>query len=77
MPNYTLVYYEMTRVARDVEAPSVEEAIAMGEAMREEHNWEDCEEEALGTNGVEEVIDENGNAVYSSGTIWGKVEEQK
>lgn len=65
---YTLVYYELNRIERKIEAPSLEEAIAQAGKLE---GWDDCEEEAMGTNGVEFAYDEAGNRVYDAGTVAG------
>jgi hypothetical protein len=73
MAQYEVVYFEVNRIRRLVEADSAEEAIAKSEKLREEIGWEDCEEETEGTNGVERVY-LNGEEVYSSGTVAGMVD---
>lgn len=66
MPVYTLVYYETNRLERDVEAPSLEEAIAADIEKRDADGWENTRETSLGTNGVEEAWVE-GKQVYNAG----------
>ena len=77
---YTVVYYELTRIERQVEADSVEHAVAAAEKIRWDYEnsecppdsvWEGCDETTYGTNGVEEVLDSEGNLVYNAGTIAG------
>lgn len=65
---YTLVYYELNRIERKVEAPTLEEAIA---AAGKIEGWDDCTEEAQGTDGVEFAYDAAGNRVYDAGTVAG------
>lgn len=65
MPRFTLVYYEVTRLEKTIEAGSLEEAILTGNQRRHETAWwDDAEEESLGTNGVERVLDDHGHEVY-------------
>lgn len=71
---FEVVYFEMTRLTRKVEADTLEEAIAKSEALRTEGEWDDCQEDTLGTNGVERV-ELNGETVYDAGTKWGLVDE--
>jgi hypothetical protein len=65
MPLFTLVYYEVTRLEKTVEAESLEQAILIGNQRRHDTGWwEDAQEETLGTNGVEHVFDDHGHEVY-------------
>lgn len=59
MPRFTLIGYETTRLEMCVEAATVTEAIT---------KWDPdaCDEETLGTNGVEAVYDDKDQQLYSS-----------
>jgi hypothetical protein len=59
---FELVYFETNQITRKVEASTLEEAI--GKASQIE-DWADCEEESLGTAGVEEAY-VDGVCVYSA-----------
>ncbi len=72
MPTYEIVYWELNRLARTIDAPSMEEAIAESEKLRAEHQWDDCQEDSEGTNGVEQVL-LDGKEVYNAGTVAGMV----
>lgn len=75
MPSFTLVYYELNRIERTVEAETMEAAIAEGERLRHEvGGWEGCTETTHGTNGVEMVINADGETLYDAGTVAGMVE---
>jgi hypothetical protein len=64
---YTVFAYEVTELTRTVETNSVEEAIA--KAYRgSDTDWTQWSENSLGTNGVELVCAEAGEAVYDAGT---------
>lgn len=64
---YTVFAYEVTELTRTIEAVSVEEAV--GKAYRgPETDWTQWSENSLGTNGVELVCTEAGEAVYDAGT---------
>ena len=78
---YEVVYWELTRISRIVNAASVEKAIAKSEQLRSKGYWADCQEDTEGTNGVERVyLWEQGEhvgtqqLVYTSGTIAGMVD---
>jgi hypothetical protein len=68
MSAFRLVYYELVRLTRTVEAPSLEEAIAKASEIED---WEDCDETTHGTNGVEFAYNEKGERIYEAGTIAG------
>jgi hypothetical protein len=64
---YTVFAYEITELTRTIEADSAEEAIA--KAYRgSDTDWTQWSENSLGTNGVELVCTEPGEAVYDAGT---------
>lgn len=69
MSKFTVVYFETTRIERTVDAESVEEAIYRSEELRSVGSWDGCDEESLGTDGVEEVLDERGERVYTAAGV--------
>lgn len=78
LKEFEIVYWELTRISRLVEAPTMTEAIAASEAKRGEGDWDDCQEDSEGTNGVERVYlwrkGKSPKEVYSSGTVAGMVD---
>ena len=67
MPQYEIVYFELTRLTKSIEAPDLDAAIIIGENGRHEPFWwDDVEEETLGTMGVEAVY-LDGKLVYDAG----------
>ncbi len=71
MAKFFVEYREINVITREVEADSVEEAIAKSEQIRvdSEEPWEDCQEDTLGTNGVERVTDAKGVEVYNADVL--------
>ena len=66
MGKFTCVYFETTRIEKEVEAETVELAIAAANEATSQ-GWEGCDEESLGTDGVVEVLDAGGNRVWLDG----------
>jgi hypothetical protein len=73
MKTYTVVYFEINEIRREVEAENVQHAICVSEAIRANADlpWDKCEEITHGTNGVERVLGPKGRVVYNSGTTAG------
>ncbi len=68
MRTFTVVYYEVTRIKRTVKAVSLDSLMEKLPRIQERDGWRGCDEETLGTNGVEEVFDADGKRVYDAGT---------
>jgi len=78
MATFSVRYFEINCVHRIVEASTFEEAIAISEARRADGDWDDCEEQTGGTNGVELVVDlDTDEIVFDAGTRAGFAEEAK
>jgi|GEM_PF-4801793 len=66
MQKYTCVYYETNKLSIVVEAETPEQAIEKADnAVKDD--WEGCEEECLGTSGVEQVLDDKFLVVWQDG----------
>ncbi len=66
MPTFDLVYFELTRITKSVEANDMESAMRVDLARCDPFFWDNCKEETLGTMGIEAVYDQAGNLLYDA-----------
>lgn len=65
MPTFKLVYYEVIKLTQKIQAKTIEDAIAVGNSIEPREAKCPLEVESLGTDGVEEVYDNTGDALYN------------